>query len=220
MPHDAGAEVPSHETQENPREAWEERYTASDRVWSGRPNDSLVALASDWEPGDALELGCGEGGDAIWLAGLGWQVDAVDVAPTALARARRAAEAQGRSERITWIEHDLATWQPQGTYDQVTASFLHSPIDFPRSQVLRRAASALRVGGRLLIIGHAAPPPWMPPEHAQHHEFLSAEEERDRLALDPQHWQVEECRLRSRTADGPEGPADMVDSILLMRRSD
>ena len=74
---------------------WEERYSTATQVWSGRANASVVAVASELTPGTALDLGCGEGGDSLWLAEQGWRVTGVDISPTAV---RRGAD-QRRSPR-------------------------------------------------------------------------------------------------------------------------
>lgn len=199
---------------------WQERYGERDRLWSGRPNVALVATVGGLAPGRVLELGCGEGADSIWLAEQGWRVTAVDVAETAIARGRSEAAARGIADgRITWLIADLASWSPPGSYELVSACFLHSPIEFPREGVLRRAAQAVRPGGHLLVVGHAEPPPWAD-EHAHDpHHFLGPDEELAALALDPAEWAVVVSDLRSREASGPDGqPATLRDGVLLLRR--
>jgi 2-polyprenyl-3-methyl-5-hydroxy-6-metoxy-1,4-benzoquinol methylase len=96
------------------RDYWEDRYSAPGLQWSGRPNPVLVDEASGLEPGRVLDVGSGEGGDAIWLAGRGWQVTAIDIAQAALDKAAaRAAEVdEEAAARITWEQHDLAVWAP------------------------------------------------------------------------------------------------------------
>src|SRR5689334_23917491 len=90
---------------------WEDRYSGVEQAWSGRVNQVLADVAAGLSPGRALDLGCGEGADAIWLAQRGWQVTGVDISPTAIARAQRAAEGAAiPSGRIRWHAHDLATW--------------------------------------------------------------------------------------------------------------
>ncbi len=93
---------------------WEERYRAKPSVWSGNTNPHLVTEAGHLAPGAALDLGAGEGADAIWLAERGWTVTAVDVSPTALSRGRQRAEHLGNHlpGRITWIHADLTIWEP------------------------------------------------------------------------------------------------------------
>jgi 2-polyprenyl-3-methyl-5-hydroxy-6-metoxy-1,4-benzoquinol methylase len=135
---------------------WESRYAERHRIWSGEPNAALADVASAIRPGRALDLGCGEGGDTVWLAEQGWQVTGVDISATAVARGRALATARGVAEdRITWIVEDLAAWEPADRYDLVTSCFLHSPVDFPRAAVLRQAAAAVAPGGHLLVVAHA-----------------------------------------------------------------
>ncbi|MQA95954.1 MAG: methyltransferase domain-containing protein [Streptosporangiales bacterium] len=119
--------------------------------WNPAPTDGRPA--GELTPGTALDLGCGEGADAIWLAEQGWTVTATDVSKVALDRA--AAHARERGVTVDWRRHDLAESFPEGTYDLVCAFFLHSPVDMPRDGILRSAAAAVAPGGVLLIVGHA-----------------------------------------------------------------
>nr|WP_238354948.1 class I SAM-dependent methyltransferase [Kribbella sandramycini] len=107
-------------------EHWDGRYAESTRIWSGKPNAALVAELAGLAPGRALDLGSGEGGDAIWLAQQGWQVTAVDVSPIALGRAAEHAREAGIADRIDWQHHELGKTFPAGTFDLVSAQFLHS----------------------------------------------------------------------------------------------
>jgi len=142
-------------------ESWEARYAGRERLWSGRPNEALVAALSGLEPGRALDLGCGEGGDAIWLALRGWRVTAVDISATAVARAREAAARLGvPGDRIDWVVADLSDWAGEGGQDLVFASFLHGTATASRWTILQRACRLLPPGGRLLSIAHAQAPPW------------------------------------------------------------
>ncbi|MEV4346751.1 methyltransferase domain-containing protein [Actinoplanes sp. NPDC049596] len=131
---------------------WDARY--AERVFSGDPNVVLVREVSALPPGRALDLGCGEGGDAIWLARQGWHVTAVDVSGVALARAAE----QAGDLTIDWQRHDLSQSFPEGTYDLVSAQFLYHRGEFDRTAVLRRAAAAVAPGGVLLIEGHMDDP--------------------------------------------------------------
>src|SRR5205814_628062 len=110
--------------------AWEERYRTQPKIWSGRPNPQLVAEATGLTPGRALDVGCGEGADAVWLAQRGWTVTAVDISTTALERAAaHAADAGSQvAERITWTHADLRDHRPtEGAFDLVSAQFMHLP---------------------------------------------------------------------------------------------
>lgn len=135
---------------------WDERYRSRTMLWSGRPNPSLVAEAADLAPGRALDIGCGEGGDAIWLAERGWEVTAVDISAVALARAAgHAAEAAPEaSRRIDWLEADLLDWTPPAArYGLVSAQYFHLPVP-PRDVCFGKLARSVAPGGSLLIVGH------------------------------------------------------------------
>ncbi len=197
---------------------WDAFYSENLGRWSGLPNAAVVAEATPLTPGTALELGCGDGADAIWLALRGWRVTAVDVSEIALAAAERAAAAAGVAGAIAFEPHDLAVSMPAGPFDLVTTAFLHSPVELPREEVLRQAADAVAPGGRLVVIGHAGPPPWAPPEHAVH-GFPSPQEVLDALDLPPTSWSTERLELVERTADGPHGRTGVLeDSLVVVRR--
>ncbi|MFT4296045.1 MAG: bifunctional NAD(P)/FAD-dependent oxidoreductase/class I SAM-dependent methyltransferase [Micropruina sp.] len=202
-----------------PVDFWEERYGGAEPIWSGRVNHSFAALAEQLAVGTALEFGCGEGADAIWLARRGWQVTAVDISPTAIRRAGEAATAAGLSEQVRFVAADLATWTDDDSYDLVTASFLHSPVEFDRTAALRKASEKVRDGGHLLVVSHAAPPPWadLPPDH--HHLFAAPADEVEALALDPAEWTTVLAEVRRRPATGPDGQEAMLDDgVILLRR--
>lgn len=150
------------------RDYWEDRYGAEEHVWSGRVNPTLVERAADLpvpEGGRALDLGCGEGADAIWLASRGWHVTGLDLAQNALDRAAAAAaraEAEdpalaGLGERLTWQQADLFAGDPgvpaPGAYDLVSAQFFHTPAAL-FADVYQRIAAAVRAGGSLLVVAH------------------------------------------------------------------
>ncbi len=137
-----------------PRATWEARYGAAP-VWSGKVNDSLRAWGEAHRPsngGKALDLACGEGGDALWLAQAGWQVTGVDFASAAIARAAHAAAERGLT--VNWITADLATWTPDAAYTLVSLSFFHESREV-RHAVWNVAASAVAQGGTLLITAHS-----------------------------------------------------------------
>jgi SAM-dependent methyltransferase len=136
--------------------AWDERYRSSARIWSGQPNPQLVTEISGLAPGRALDVGCGEGADAIWLARRHWKVEAVDISGVALERAAAHAseldpEASGR---IEWRRTDLIADPPKpATFDLVSAQFMQLPPDL-RGTLFPALAGAVRAGGTLLIVGH------------------------------------------------------------------
>ncbi|WP_405791781.1 class I SAM-dependent methyltransferase [Streptomyces sp. NBC_01506] len=202
------------------QEFWDSRYNESDRIWSGNPNTVLVREVTGLTPGRALDLGCGEGADAIWLAGQGWQVTASDISGVALAKAERhAATADaGVGDRIDWQRHDLAISFPAGTFDLVSAQFLHSPGDMPRERILRTAASAVAPGGVLLIGGHAGLPPWEPNPHPEVHLPTPAEV-LESLELPEGEWEVLLSEEHERIQTRPDGqPGTRTDNVLKLRR--
>lgn len=202
-----------------PTDFWEERYAGADAVWSGRANEALVATAGPLPPGRALDLGCGEGGDALWLAGAGWQVLGVDISPTAVTRARDAAAAAGLApDRARFQVADLATWEPTEEFDLVTASFLHSPVALPREQILRSASRHVVRGGHLLVITHAAPPPGSEHHHG-HDRFPGPEDAVADLALPETEWETAIARVRPRQhPPRPGTPAFTEDVVVMLRR--
>ncbi|WP_315503840.1 class I SAM-dependent methyltransferase [Actinomyces radicidentis] len=143
---------------------WEERYASVDRLWSGRPNDWLPQLAADWVPGRALDLGCGEGDDALWLAARGWDVTGVDLSATAIGRMLDGARAAGVEGRVHGVVLDLvADPLPAGPFDLVTSFYVHggpSPESIQLPALLAEAASRVAPGGRLLVAVHCVNPPW------------------------------------------------------------
>ena len=196
---------------------WEQHYASRPQVWSGRVNAQLSAVAPQLGGIRALDLGCGEGADAIWLAEQGWRVVAVDVSGTALSRARAAATSRGVAEHIDFQQHDLTRSFPDGTFDLVSAHFLHSTVEMDRSEILRRAAAAVAPGGALLIVDHAAAPPWA--VTMQHHQFPTAEAVTDGLNLDPKQWESKIDRVE-RSVRGPEGEdVTLVDNVILLSRA-
>lgn len=195
---------------------WEDRYAESERIWSGRPNDRLVEVVSGLTPGRALDLGCGEGGDAVWLAGHGWWVTAVDIADTALQRTREAAGEL--ADRIDLQRHDLTRTFPEGQFDLVSAHFLHSPTGWDRDPLMQRAAAAVAPGGMLLIVDHGEAPPWAPP-HIHEHRFPSADEVVAGLELDPALWDTVRKEAAPREATGPDGQSGhLIDNVIVLVR--
>jgi SAM-dependent methyltransferase len=136
----------------SPRERWNRRYAAGDPHGTAMPNEFLVAELATMTPGTALDLACGAGRNAVWLAERGWRVTAVDFSSVALDRARELASS--REVAIEWIDADVLAWSPRARhYDLVTMLYLQLPTT-ERRDALRRAAEAVRPGGTLLVVGH------------------------------------------------------------------
>ncbi|MER6831323.1 bifunctional NAD(P)/FAD-dependent oxidoreductase/class I SAM-dependent methyltransferase [Streptosporangium sp. NPDC000563] len=199
-------------------EFWDLRYRESDRIWSGNPNVVLVREITGVEPGSALDLGCGEGADAIWLARRGWRVTATDISGVALERAARHAASADVTDLVDWQRHDLGVSFPQGVFDLVSAHFLHSPGDMPRERILRTAASAVAPGGTLLIVGHAGFPAWEHNPHPDVH-LPTPQEVLESLELPEGEWEVLLCEEHERIQNDPEGqPTTRTDNVLKVRR--
>jgi SAM-dependent methyltransferase len=226
------AHAPSPDAHDDPieftQEFWDDRYGSASQLWSGQPNQQFAAQVADLAPGEALEAGCGEGADAIWLARRGWTVTAVDVSAVALARAASAARAADEAlsaggeaggdvaRRITWRREDLLTWVPEPErYDLVSAQFMH----FPPAELAafhQGLAAAVRPGGTLLLIAHH-------PEdvHAQRKGrpdlFWYAED--IAASLEAGRWEVEVAEGAGRSAEDLDGRAMMVrDTVLRAAR--
>ncbi|WP_367125861.1 class I SAM-dependent methyltransferase [Streptomyces phytohabitans] len=200
-------------------EQWDTRYRDSDRVWSGEPNTALVRETADLAPGRALDLGCGEGGDAIWLARRGWHVTAADFSSVALERAaRHAAEAGVPEERLDWQKHDLGQTFPEGEFDLVSAHFLHSHDDMAGTRVLRSAVAAVAPGGVLLVVGHSGWPSWDTGPRPDIH-FPAPEEVLAGLELPEGVWEVLRCENYERIQPSPDGQTGTrTDNTVKVRR--
>jgi 2-polyprenyl-3-methyl-5-hydroxy-6-metoxy-1,4-benzoquinol methylase len=196
--------------------SWQERYSGEEDVWSGNPNPQLVAEASRLTPGTALDVGCGEGGDVIWLAQQGWRVTGADFSANGLARAARHAEQAGVADRTDWWEVDARTFSADGrSYDLVTTHFLHPP-DGGMVEVARRLAGAVAPGGHLLVVGHAPSEVFTRLSGSHRRAMFLAE---DLVPGLPDDFEVvvAEQRPRTTTRDGVQ--VDIDDSTLLARRA-
>ncbi|HUY49996.1 MAG TPA: class I SAM-dependent methyltransferase [Streptosporangiaceae bacterium] len=199
---------------------WNERYLSQSSLWSGNPNGHLVSEASGLSGGRALDVGCGEGADAVWLAQRGWQVTAVDLSSVALGRAAAHAAQAGAqlAERIDWLHADLIVWDPGAArYDLVSAQYMHLPAE-PREALHRRLAASVAPGGTLLIVGHhpsdmqtTMPRPPMPELFYTGDDIIAL--------LDPGAWDVVTNAALPRSATDPEGRAVTIhDTVLRARR--
>lgn len=178
---------------------WDERYASTERVWSGEPNPWLVGVASEMVPGTALDLGCGEGADAIWLSRAGWQVTGVDFSAAGL---RRAAAEDG-SGRVEWVQADLSHWQSERTYDLVSVQFFHGD---PQVRVRVHQEAWRATAGTLIVVGHDDTHPGRPPAEVRYGtaDILAA------LQLRPDDPDVRVAELRVR--------GDAVDAVVVARR--
>lgn len=198
---------------------WDDRYRGHDAPHQAQPNPYLVTVAGELPPGTALDAGCGEGAEAAWLAARGWLVTAVDVAATALRRAREHAETLGAdvAGRITWREADLTTWTPvDDHYDLVCTHYVH--LAAPGEALFRRLAAAVAPGGTLLVVGHHPGGPDTatshPPAPGSH---LTAEQVT--AALDPRRWDITVAEARTRPAGTHHGhEVTLHDAVVRARK--
>jgi SAM-dependent methyltransferase len=199
---------------------WDERYQSSDALWSGHPNPQLVTEATGLVPGAALDVGCGEGADAIWLAEHGWQVTAVDISPVALDRGAAHACDAGNdvAQRITWLHADLTTWVPADTtYELVSAQFMQLPANL-RPALHCRLAASVSPGGSLLVVGHhPSDLQTTVPRPPVRELFFTAGDVA--ASLDPHRWDVVVSESRARHVLDPEGRTTTIhDAVLRARR--
>jgi SAM-dependent methyltransferase len=199
---------------------WNERYGSAQRIWSGEPNPQLVTEIAGRPPGRALDVGCGEGADAIWLARKGWGVVAADISSVALERAAQHARDTDPAVagRIEWRQVDLLASPPgPGSFDLVSAQFMQLPPE-PRTRLFTALIASVRPGGTLLVVGHhpsdlatgVARPPM--PEL-----FYSPDEI---AALLDHSWTVGVSEARPRPASTPDGAeATVHDSVLAATRA-
>lgn len=208
--HEQHDHAPTHPTT---AQEWDARYAGSEQVWSGEPNGTLVLEAADLTPGTALDVGCGEGGDAVWLATHGWQVTGVDLSVVALERAGRAARAAG--VELTLRQADLLDPALDlGTFDLVTAHYASLPrtADEAAARALVRAVAP---GGTLLVVGHDPAhrhdEPTPAPEDASFWD--TRVEPSDVLALLDDVWAVQLHETRERP-NAPAGSRHSHDVVL------
>ncbi len=195
------------------QEQWDSRYGESAALWSGAPNGALVAEVSGLAPGRVLDVGCGEGADAIWLARRGWQVTALDVSAVAVERAQQHARAAGVD--ISWVRAGL-TEADLGTFDLVSAMYpalLKTPDDAAEQALLRAVAP----GGLLLLVHHAGMD-----THQHDHETTFDPKDYVWPAMVRAHlgdgWEIEVDEQRPRVVPESGAGARHVDDVILRAR--
>jgi SAM-dependent methyltransferase len=195
---------------------WDARYSEREgAMWSGRPNGRLVAEVADISPGRALDVGCGEGADAIWLARRGWTVTAIDISDVAVSRAREAAELAGTA--IRWIRGDaLRTPLPARSFDLVSMQYPALPKAAGQAAV-RRLLDTVSPGGLLLAVYHD-----LDDAHREHMKSRGIDpdtyvspDDLDRLLGDD--FTVELNAVEPRV-DPPPGTPHVADLVLRVRR--
>ncbi len=185
---------------------WDRRYAESDLVWSSGPNmfvvDELAAVA----PGRALDLACGEGRNALWLASLGWDVTGLDFSAVALERGRSLAA--GRGLAVAWQQQDLISWDADEAADLVLLAYVHL-LPAERHRLVQAARRAVAPGGRLLLVGHDLRNLTDGTGGPQEPSLLWQPSE-----LPAEGWDV----VRSETAARPVGELTAWDTVVHLRR--
>lgn len=222
---------------------WDERYGSGGTVWSGLANPQLIAELSDPDisqakqsatgqgpgsgthpsassgrvpkiPKTALDVGCGEGADAVWLASRGWDVTGVDISRVALQRAKEQTSGMDLAGSLTWEHHDLLKWAPPvSSFDLVSAQFMHLPKK-DREPLYSRIAAAVAPGGTLLIVGHSESDIQAGARRPDAPElFFTAAEVAG--SLDPKQWLVLVSASRPRASENSDGqPITIHDEVL------
>ena len=200
------------------RRFWDQRWSGvlrdhAAQVAQRPPSAYLTATVDGLAPGRALDAGCGHGAEALWLAGHGWRVTAVDFSPAALAPGRSTAAALGAdiAERIDWVEGDLAAWAPQaGAYDLVTSLYVH--VAGAVEEMVSRLAAGVAPGGTLLLVGHLPIDPVTGAETPAAGQ-VQVTVEAAVAALDGRHWELAIAEDRPRAAAGTG-----FDAVICARR--
>ncbi len=198
--------------------AWDARYAGSELVWGSEPNRFVAAELDTLPPGRALDVACGEGRNAIWLASRGWDATGVDFSAAAIERARRLAADAGVTDRTEFVVGDVVTGAlPSGPFDVVVVAYLQLPAA-ERSAALRHAAQALAPGGTLLVVAHdttnLTEGVGGPQDPAVLYTADHVLADLDGLPL-----VVEKAERVSRPVQTPDGDRQAIDALVRARRS-
>lgn len=215
----------SHNSQEqpqlSPQESWNNLYSEKEQVWSGEPNKTLVSLIENYAPTTVLDLGCGEGGDVLWLAQRGWSATGIDISDVAIERARNAAQKIGVSAQF--VAADLAHWRTGQTFDLIVSSFMQSHFDdLDRIGIFQQALELLNVGGELVSISHASMPSFIKDDDPRKHFAESLPnplEEAQVLTRNDSRFEIRLAEKRTRSVVSPEGEEGTIDDgVMVIRR--
>ena len=199
------------------REDWDHRYAGSEQVWTARPNRFLVAEAAELRPGRALDLACGEGRNAVWLAEQGWRVTGVDFSEAALEKARRLAKARGVTGE--WVAADLTDYRPEPhAYELVIVFYLQLP-ESSRRRIIRAAADAVAPDGTLLLVAHDSSNLELGYGGPQHPAVLytAGDVVSD---LRGSGLEIERAELVERSVETPDGERNALDALVLAHAPD
>ena len=190
---------------------WDQMYRSRPR--KTEPNVVLAETVAGRSPGTALDVCCGMGADAIWLAKQGWKVTAIDMSNVALDRARDVDVAR----EVTWIHGDALVWQPPfEAYDLVSSQFLHvAPAERPA--LFRKLGSSVRRGGTLLVVAHHASDLQTTVGRPPNPElYFTADEIAASLA--PEQWEIRFSGTRPRSGTDHQGRALTIQDMVFTAR--
>lgn len=208
---------------------WEQHWQQAHPGAGGDPNPHLVREAGALPPGTALDAGCGEGAEALWLAAQGWTVTAADVSAQALARAAARAEGVETPGSVEWVRADLTTWSPAARFDLVTTHYAHPTTT--QTEFYERLAGWVAPGGTLLIVGHRHTPDGGHGQHGRAHGHGQPHGHAQRppaeasatlagvtALLDPAGWEIVTAEERSRAVPTPDGGRTLDDVVVRATR--
>lgn len=197
------------------REDWNERYAGKELVWTAEPNRLFATEVAGLEPGRALDLACGEGRNAVWLAAEGWDVTGIDFSEVALEKARALAESRG--VRADWVHVDVLAYEPAAAaFDLVAVLYLQLPRE-ELATALRVAVQALAPGGTLVVLGHDSTNLSEGHGGPKDAAVLFTPEQ---VAASLEDLVVERAETVSRTVPLDEGEATAIDAFVRARRSE
>jgi SAM-dependent methyltransferase len=191
------------------REDWDRRYAGRELLWTGEPNRFLVAETAGLRPGRALDIACGEGRNAVWLAEQGWQATGVDFSEVALAKARQLADVRG--VQTDWVAADLVDYRPEPyAFDLVIVFYLQVSA-VQRHAIVRTAAEAVAPGGTFLLVAHDSSNLEQGHGGPQEPEVLYTAED---VVADLDGFQVERAARVERPVQTPEGERVALDALV------
>ena len=194
------------------KDGWNERYLADrgENIWSGNPNGSLIVEVGTMEPGRAIDLGCGEGADAIWLGTRGWDVTGIDISNVALSRAETAAKTAGAS--IDWVCADFVAVPPEAAAFDLVTTHYPALLQAKRAESIAALTIGVRPGGTLLFVAHHVTDVDAVREHGfDPDDYLTAEDVAS--ALDD-GWRIVTMETRERLGGSSERSAHTSDVVL------
>lgn len=197
--------------------AWDARYTGSDLVWGAAPNQFVAAELGELPPGRIIDLACGEGRNAVWLATRGWRATGVDFSTAAVLRADRLAADAGVTDRVTFALGDVVDGPlPTGPFDAVVVAYLQLPAPRRRT-ALRRAAGLLAAGGTMLVVAHDSDNITHGVGGPQDPAVLYAPNDVTNDLADRPDLVVEKAEQVHRPVPGPDGERTAIDVLVRVR---